>query len=895
MKYALGLALAATCAPEAAAQTCPGNYTPQVSTGTLRANRLVYPFAAPFRSLLPQTAHPDGYPVASTGNWPVSVAIGDIDNDGELDLLYQIEQRLLLAVGFTRNSCGVPISAHAIWAIFDPLGDVNKVGWGRDRPVIWDIDGDGLNEVAWVAHVQTAGSYDLALQVIDDNTTLTPDPSFYNVPRPSIAASWLFSTQAPGWGGRIRNPGSPDSILLTPGRFRAGTSVYDLLVASTQDEEPRIVVFNPAAGTLTTQFALPWQGQGTHDPHVFDLNGDGTEEILTNGVVDPNGPSWRLCSYYAGPAAWTCSTGWHNYDHADSLQPIADLNLDGVLDVVMVDDGYTKVGSGAPLGLQYTLNGFPMFVPSWGNLLRHNTSAPAQHGQTVAIGRWVAGTDVFGYSGPQALFTPKGAPYSNGSGQTWGSYMANRNLDSLASAIVTSPWNGNQIGPVGWNPHAIDWDGDRSQDEVFSPFGDVNGVFRLATATGTFPYAWQLVHEAKLWGRTYGSNMFVNAACDFFGDSREEWLAFGPEDVIFIDNPAAYPNAGKHPSPWRSLEYRRRYSGPITRYVDFQALPTLVKVEVQPAALGMSQGDTTQLTAIGYYSDGSTEDVTAYTTWTSGATGVASFSGNTVTALADGIAAVRATVAGIASNSPALIRVSGSTAPKVLYAGWADTFLVANTASTLKVEAAVADSQGDVIGLALLAGSSTISFGFVDDGSNGDRVANDGVWTLNMPVNLPSTGDSYFEVVAVDAQLNFSERWPYLKVPGANPVTPVPGAPLFPFASEAFGTPLVRIDGVGVLEQSLSGGGGTVTFGARISDPRLQAINLYWSSVDLGVGFNDSGVSGDQLAGDGLWTRVLSVPSGSFAPGEHCFDFAGLSTLPGGGPVSDAHPRLRVH
>lgn len=909
MRSLVVLLAALTLASSASAQgSCPGNYTVASSTGTLRANRLLFPNTTPYLALQPASVSAWGYPQGTTVNWPAGVAIGDVNNDGQLDMVFQIEQRLLMAVTFTRNSCGVPIAVQPLWSIFDPAGDVNKSDWGGERPIIWDLDGDGLNEVAWVGHVQRNGQYDLEVQVIDNNPALTPDPAFNNELRPAIAARWSFNANVPGWVGMIRNSGSKDLVNLTVGRFRQGTPQFDLMVSSSNDGRPHVLQLAGAA--LTTLHAAPYLTQQTHEPHLFDIDGDGLDEVLSNGVIDfngrtlsdgtfdPLGVTWQMCRYYpTSPQPWHCTSSWHAWDHADNLQPVGDLDGDGVADLLICDDGFNKVAPGYPGGSSVTWNGLQTRVGTMAGLLFHNTSAANEHGQTLALGRFLAGADAFGQRSPQAVFTPKNSTFGNGmSGNYWGSLTSNRRVNALAGSVSVNPWGGSLTGPVGWTPHAMDWDGDRASDECFSPFGNVNAVFRLTnTASGGYPHSWQSLHEARLWSRPYDSNGFMGTACDFFGDSREEWLAFSQNDVIFIDNPATYANAGKHPTPWRNVEYRRRYNSPVGRWVDFQAMPSLVRVEVRPAGVGLAVGGSRTLQAIGHYSDGSTEDVTRYATWSTGAASVATLSGNVVTAVANGTAALRATVAGIASNSPALVSVSSSTRPRVLYAGWADSYMVAGQPSTLRVEACVADSQNDMLALSLFAGSAHISSAFVDNGTNGDRVAADGIWTLSLPnTNFGASGDAYFQVLAVDMALNISDPWPYLTVPGSSPVTPVPGFPAFPFASESFGTPIPRVRGVGLLEATIAAGGGPITFGARVEDPRVSTIFLYYGGVDLGANLNDSGVGADQLAGDGLWTSAFTVPMGVLAPGQHVFDFVAFAPAPGG-PFSDAHPRLRVH
>ena len=132
---------------------------------------LTYPTGLPWDALRPQSAsNPLGTPLDIAGAWNGNAEIGDIDGDGDLDVLYVIEQRLLLAVAFDRNVDGMPINPTALWAVFDPNGRINKAAYGYDNALLWDIDGDGLLEVAYVA---TDGNGDDELRIIEDFQTLS--------------------------------------------------------------------------------------------------------------------------------------------------------------------------------------------------------------------------------------------------------------------------------------------------------------------------------------------------------------------------------------------------------------------------------------------------------------------------------------------------------------------------------------------------------------------------------------------------------------------------------------------------------------------------------------------------------------------------------------------------
>ena len=91
--------------------------------------------------------------------------------------------------------------------------------------------------------------------------------------------------------------------------------------------------------------------------------------------------------------------------------------------------------------------------------------------------------------------------------------------------------------------------------------------------------------------------------------------------------------------------------------------PTLVSIEVTPAALTVAPGATQAFAATGVYSDGSTQDLTAGVTWASSNTAVATVSaGGVATAVADGTATISAAGGGTTDSASLTVQ----TAPLVV-------------------------------------------------------------------------------------------------------------------------------------------------------------------------------------------------------------------------------------
>lgn len=107
-------------------------------------------------------------------------------------------------------------------------------------------------------------------------------------------------------------------------------------------------------------------------------------------------------------------------------------------------------------------------------------------------------------------------------------------------------WGSQVQGPRRWITCAMDWDGDRSLDEVYSRLGIFNGYF-------------QKISESVNWSYMQSSDYdeFPPVICDVQGDHREEILWYDTNELFIMTNSAPLNEAVK-PSPWERLEYRLR-------------------------------------------------------------------------------------------------------------------------------------------------------------------------------------------------------------------------------------------------------------------------------------------------------------------------------------------------
>ncbi|HTD21986.1 MAG TPA: Ig-like domain-containing protein [Terriglobales bacterium] len=98
-------------------------------------------------------------------------------------------------------------------------------------------------------------------------------------------------------------------------------------------------------------------------------------------------------------------------------------------------------------------------------------------------------------------------------------------------------------------------------------------------------------------------------------------------------------------------------------------VPVLQSITITPFNLTKIVGGTQQFTAVGHYSDNSTQDITTSVTWSSSATGVATIGSTTglATTVAAGATTITATLNSVSNSVSFTLAASGSNSPRFAY------------------------------------------------------------------------------------------------------------------------------------------------------------------------------------------------------------------------------------
>jgi uncharacterized protein YjdB len=90
-------------------------------------------------------------------------------------------------------------------------------------------------------------------------------------------------------------------------------------------------------------------------------------------------------------------------------------------------------------------------------------------------------------------------------------------------------------------------------------------------------------------------------------------------------------------------------SGSVTATTTLTVTAALVSISLSPSSTALTIGNTTQFTATGTYSDGSTQNITTSVIWTSSVSNIATVTAGLVTGVSDGLANITASLNGIMS------------------------------------------------------------------------------------------------------------------------------------------------------------------------------------------------------------------------------------------------------
>jgi immune inhibitor A len=244
--------------------------------------------------------------------------------------------------------------------------------------------------------------------------------------------------------------------------------------------------------------------------------------------------------------------------------------------------------------------------------------------------------------------------------------------------------------------------------------------------------------------------------------------------------------------------------------------------------------------------------------------------------------------------------------PIIKYAGYFDTDISVKNGGTLDIRALVTDQNGpdDIDSVEIYlnnqpTGDQPTGVFLKDDGTNGDEVSNDGLYSIKMNIGpLPSSLKPgmkiLFTIIAKDKAGNQSVPWPRLRI-GDIPEQQLidHGNPYYDYQTDlsenindmepeisylpAPNTPIIRA--IGYLDSNL-----IYTYGGRLEmiskfydneASNISRVDVYYSNILL-LSLNNDGDNGDFIPGDSYFTYILDILN-QLPKDDFLFDFVGVT------------------
>jgi immune inhibitor A len=238
--------------------------------------------------------------------------------------------------------------------------------------------------------------------------------------------------------------------------------------------------------------------------------------------------------------------------------------------------------------------------------------------------------------------------------------------------------------------------------------------------------------------------------------------------------------------------------------------------------------------------------------------------------------------------------------PIIKYAGYFDTDISVSSGGTLDMRAFVTDQNGsdDIESVQIFLNDQPTGVFLKDDGSNGDEVSDDSIYSLKMNIGqLPNSikpgTKILLTIIAKDKEGNKSVPWPKLRI----------GDNLYPSRDQgnqyynyqmnisdnlnnigtsisyipALDTPSIKA--IGYLDSNLNCSyGGCMSMISKFNDTEandISRVDIYLSNTLL-FSLNNSGENGDFIQGDSYFTLTKDILC-QLPKGDFLFDFVGVT------------------
>lgn len=376
--------------------------------------------------LLNQAAAPGTFPATATsyacgGNYPVGLAVGDLNGDGLPDVVlgnqYSEQVSVLLNLAAAPGTFAPAVTyatGHATRGV--ALGDVNGDGRldivasssgstvsvllnvatrpGTFLPQVDYACGGQLNESLAVGDVTGDGRADIVVANNANNTV--------SVLRNSATAPGTFGSATTfGTGGQV-----PRSLALGDVN---GDGQLDIVVANSLDSTVGVLLNTAASPGIFPASAVtfPQPGAGAVGIAVGDMNGDGQRDIVTANYHDATGTTAGVL-LQAGASSFATGQTYPSGGSAPHSVALGDFDGDGKLDVALAHLG-GRVGvllnNSGPLATSAAAPVVSVALypnPAHGSCTVVGLPAGAQVRVVDALGRLV-GSSIAGTTGTAAL------------------------------------------------------------------------------------------------------------------------------------------------------------------------------------------------------------------------------------------------------------------------------------------------------------------------------------------------------------------------------------------------------------------------------------------------------------------------------------------------------------
>ncbi|MFC1736544.1 hypothetical protein ACFL1X_10515 [Candidatus Hydrogenedentota bacterium] len=585
------------------------------------------------------------------GVFPMWFALGDVEgrDNGDLDIVMYFSCEILLAGRLNINWANDTGTMTPLWCWKVPNENPHATppsgshaGPGERNCLIWDFDGDGANEVALVApkeYMQWGSpAWGEGLYILRTNPRPGAGPWDFSVPPPEVLCS-----------NSDTDLGDANDFKARVGICKVRDTAYPMDIASHDHDGKSLSIWkmnnNSGVYSLTREYSVPYHVPITHEFNYADVDDDGYDEFMLDGVldfVDKVGGVATPTNGLAGVQRW--STGHVPYDHTDQMICADwDPSLPG-LEIHSAPEGsYTDRHGAARLGKN-------ILWSTDGTVIRQNTANPFSHPQSINGGNFTNSRPGF-----ESIHVPKSFSYATvRGGETWlaGSYAidANQNLLAVDGGYwQTVKKSGNEPGHRASGPAyemgQIDWDGDRSEDEIINYFWQTLIIWRMGEKGDWLPGAppagmpdqtevtqswtenyggtdytlwWDFyqgyngghtgdwgwnnggagrhTHYYEKLGEAFpGSGSWVYKSFDVGKDYREEAVVAIANRVNIFYNTDSLADPTLYPSPRSDLEYRKHSLEMINYPFDYSSLPTGGSGGTDTDGDGLSDDDETNI------------------------------------------------------------------------------------------------------------------------------------------------------------------------------------------------------------------------------------------------------------------------------------------------------------